>query len=248
MVEDAGEILVDLGLSKKESVLYLALLKLGEETASRVSEIADLNRVTTYSLLKSLQEKGFCSVFDKNKIQYFKPIKPEQILGLLEEKKKRINAILPFLKEQEKTIEEKPEVMIFQGKKGIAAMFDLLLSDAAEKKEVFGYGNVSIAEKVIQYQSTFWRKTRLEKKIKMRAVSDSLGDIEHRSPTIWKKITEVRTNKELAKLAVYTIITERYVSYGMFRGDIIGVVIKNKEVVEKERFNFEMLWKQAKRA
>jgi sugar-specific transcriptional regulator TrmB len=243
---EVKEILEEIGLTSKESQIYLSLLKLGEETASRISEVAQLNRVTCYSILKSMVEKGFCTLYEKNNIQYFKPIKPEQILGLLEEKKKKINEIIPILKEQETIIEEKPELMIFEGKKGMVSMFTLLLDDAEKKKEVFGYGNVSIAEKVIQHQSTFWRKTRLEKKIKMRAVSNSLGDVDHRSPPLWKKITEVRTNKDLEKLSFYTIITENYVSYGMFKGEIIGIVIKSKELVDKERFNFEMLWKASK--
>jgi len=136
--------------------------------------------------------------------------------------------------------------MIFEGKKGMVSMFTLLLNDAENKKEVLGYGNVSIAEKVIEHQSTFLRKTRLEKKIKMRAVSNYLGNVEHRSPPLWKKITEVRTNKDLEKLSVYTIITENYISYGMFKGEVIGIVVKSKELVDKERLNFEMLWKASK--
>jgi len=240
------DILQDLGLSNKEAEVYLALLKLGEETASRISQIAQLNRITTYVLLKNLQEKGFCSVYDKNKVQYFKSIKPEQIIGLLEEKKHKVKAILPQLKQQEKAIEDKPEISLYEGKKGIASCMTALLNDSENKKEVFGYGNVSISEQVIRYQSLYWRKNRLLRKIKMKAVSDSFGDVEHRSPPQWKKLTEVRTNKELAKLSVYVIITENYVGYFMMKGEPYCTLIKSKELAEKERFNFEFLWKTAR--
>ena len=243
MVEQIKEILQDLGLSDKEAEVYLALLKLGEETASRISQIADLNRITAYVILKNLQEKGFCSVYNKNNVQYFKPIKPEQIVGLLEEKKSKIKAVLPQLKQQERAISEKPEISLYEGKKGIASCMTTLLNDAEKKKEVFGYGNVSISEQVIQYQSLYWRKTRLTKKIKMKAVSDSLGDIEHRSPPQWKKLTEVRTNKEMAKLSTYVIFTENYVGYFMMKGEPYCTLIKSKELSDKERFNFELCWK-----
>lgn len=246
MVEQISDILQDLGLSIKEAEVYLALLRLGEETASRISEIAELNRITTYVILKSLKEKGFCSVYDHNNVQYFKPIKPEQILGLLEEKKSKIRAILPELKKQEKAVSEKPEISLYEGKKGIAACMTLLLKDAEKKKEVFGYGNVSISEQVIQYQSLYWRKTRLSKKIKMKAVSDSLGDIEHRSPSEWKKLTEVRTNKEMANLSTYVIFTENYTAYFMMKGEPYCTLIKSKELAEKEKFNFDMLWMASK--
>jgi sugar-specific transcriptional regulator TrmB len=236
------DVLVDIGLSKKEISVYLALLKTGEETASRISEIADLNRVTTYSLLKSLIEKGFCSSYEKNKVQYFKPSSPESILGLLEEKKKRFGLIISSLKQQEKKAIEKPEVAIFEGKRGIASLMAIILEDAEKKKEVLGYGNVSAGEKTF-----YWRKTRLEKKIKMRAISNSPGDAEHKEAPGWTKITEVRVLKDLEKNNTYTIIAENLLGYFVPGVEPIGILIKNKDVVEKEKFNFEMLWKKAKK-
>jgi sugar-specific transcriptional regulator TrmB len=165
-MEEINKVLESLGLTEKETKVYLAMLMAGEETASRISEIASLNRITAYMILKSLKEKGFCSIYEKNKVQYFKPTKPENVLGLLDEKKEKFNAIIPLLKHQEKQIQEKPEISLFEGKQGIASLMSILLDDAAKKKEVLGYGNVSISEKVIQYQSIYWRKTRLEKKNK----------------------------------------------------------------------------------
>lgn len=244
-MEQIDEILESLGLNKKEVKVYFSLLKTGEETASRISEISELNRVTTYMILKSLKEKGFCSIFEKNKVQFFRPAKPKDILGLLEEKKKKFSAILPLLKQQEKQITEKPEVCLFEGKQGIANLMSILLDDATNKKEVLGYGNISISEKVIQYQSLYWRKTRLERKIKMRAVSDSLGDIKNRSPKEWSKLTQLKTNKNLSKNLCYTIITENLVGLFVHYELPIAILIKNREIAEKERFNFELLWKSS---
>lgn len=236
------EILEDFGLTEKEIKIYLALLNLGEETASRISEIANLNRITTYTLLKSLAEKGFCSSYDKNNVQYFKPTSPEKIIGLIEEKKKKFNLILPLLKQQQKNNVEKPEVAIFECKKGIASLMTIILDDAMKIKEVLGYGNVTAGETTIGHQSYYWRKSRLERKIKMKAVSDSLGDIEHRSPSEWKKLTEVRVNKDLIKNNTYTIIADNLLVIFVPSIEPIGILIKNKDVVLKEKFNFELLW------
>ena len=178
MAENIKAVLEEVGLSEKEVEIYLALLKLGEASASRVSEIADLNRVTSYVLLKSLSEKGFCSIYTKNNIQHFKPIKPDQIIGILEEKKSKIKTIIPFLKEQEGAVSDKPEVSLFEGKKGVTAMLELMLKEAEKNKLVLAYGNLTIAEKIIEYQSLYWRKTRLSKGIQMQAVVDSLKGFE----------------------------------------------------------------------
>jgi len=244
---EINEILEEVGLNKKEAIVYLSLLNLGESTASRVSEISDINRITTYVILKSLKEKGFCSVYDKNKIQYFKPIKPEQILGLLEEKKEKILAILPLLKKKENLIEDKPELSIFEGKKGITAMLDLILKDAENKKEVFAYGNITITEKLIEYQSLFWRKTRLEKGIKISAVLDSLENFEPKKEEKWRKLSHTRVLRDISKINSYVLITSNLVGYMSFKGELIGILIKNKDIAEKEKFNFDLLWEKAKR-
>ena len=110
-------ILEEIGLTQKKSEIYLALLKLGEETASRISEIAELNRITTYTILKSLSEKGFCSSYDKNNVQYFKPIKPEQILGLLEEKKKKLKLFFLCLNSKNWFLKKNPKSAYFRVKK-----------------------------------------------------------------------------------------------------------------------------------
>src|SRR3989338_7146646 len=110
-------ILQEIGLNNKEAEVYLAMLKSGEETASRISQIAELNRITTYTILKSLGEKGFCSSYDKNNVQYFKPTKPEQILGLLEEKKKKLKLFFLCLNSKNWFLKKNPKSAYFRVKK-----------------------------------------------------------------------------------------------------------------------------------
>ncbi len=243
-MQEIVEILEEIGLSEKEVIVYRALLQLGEETASRISEIADLNRVTTYTLLKSLKEKGFCAVFDKNNIQFFRPIKPENILSLLEDKRNKVKSIIPILKKEEKNIETKLEISLFEGKKGITTMFDIILKDAERKKEVFAYGNLTIAEKTIEYQSLHWRKTRLDKKIEIKALVDNSKSFKEQKQ--WKELTEIRTNKDLGQINSYVLISENLTAYLTLKGELSGILIKNKEIAEKELFNFNTLWKIAK--
>jgi len=240
---EISSILQDLGLSEKEVSVYISLLQLGESAASRVSEIANLNRITTYSLLKSLKEKGFCNIYEKNKIQYFKAINPEQILSLLEEKKTKVKSILPLLKENIRKIGKKPEVELYEGKKGITAMLDILLKDAEKNKQVLAYGNLTIAEKIIEYQSLFWRKARIKKKIKLKGIVDKIPKYIKENKE-WKKLTLRKINKSLGSLNSYILITENYTAYLTLKGELIGILIKSKEIAEKEKFNFQLLWEK----
>lgn len=247
MAENIKEVLEEIGLSEKEVDVYLALLKLGEASASRVSEIANLNRVTSYVLLKSLSEKGFCSIYTKNNIQHFKPIKPEQIIGLLEGKKDKIKVIMPLLKEQEGAVSEKPEVSMFEGRKGVVTMLELMLKQAGNNKLVLAYGNLTIAEKIMEYEVLHWRKKRLSKEIQMNIVVDSIKEFEPKKEKLWQKLSKWKENKELANLEIFVMISGDLISYTTFKGDVMSIMIKNKEIAEKERFNFNNLWGRSKK-
>lgn len=245
-MQEIKETLEEIGLSEKETSVYLALLELGEGTASRISEVSDLNRITTYTLLKSLIEKGFCSLYTKNKVQYFKPISPEKILELIEIKKEKIKSILPLLKQKEKQVLEKTEVLIFEGKKGILSALNIIIDDAKKSKEVIAYGNFIVAESLIEYESLHWRKNRINNKIKIKAVINKFLPIqENKSLKGYEKLTEIKENKNLEEIKSYTLISENYVGIIFPSQELKGILIKDKFAVEKEKFTFEMLWKQA---
>lgn len=239
-------ILEDIGLSEKEVAVYIAMLQLGEETASRISEIAELNRVTTYTLLKSLQEKGFCSIFEKNNVQYFKPIKPENIAKLLQEKKEKVQTIVPLLKQKQKTVTDKPEVMMFEGKKGVVSALEILIEDAKKTKEVFGYGNFEVANKAIEYESLHWRKMRIKHKIKIKAVVNKVIQIEeYKTLKGYKELTKVKENPILEKIKSYSLFSENYAGILLLHGELKVILIKDKATAEKEKFVFDMLWKNS---
>ena len=137
---------------------------------------------------------------------------------------------------------------MFEGKKGIVALFDIILKNAEKTKNIFAYGNFTITEKIIEYESLHWRKTRIAKKIKNTVIIDALSknrlkDLKEEQG--WKSLSELRINPSLSKINAYVIMTEELVAYFAFKGELSAVLIKNKEIAQKERFNFNMLWEQS---
>lgn len=240
------EVLQESGLSEKEALVYLALLKTGEEMASRVSEVSEMNRVTTYSLLKSLQEKGFCSVCERNKIHHFKPTSPKNIIKLLDGKREKFESIISELGKYEQIVSDKPEISLFEGKKGISIMLDRILNDSEKSKEVLGYGNVTMTERMIEYESLQWRKDRINKKIKIKAVVDKFNRTHFDSHKGWHKLAEVRVFKNLSNSDSYTLIGNNIIGIIVSKGELHGILISSEQVVKKEKMIFDLLWKQAK--
>ena len=58
--------LTKLGLSDKEIAVYTALLSLGSAPVRSVSELAKVNRGTSYDILKSLRKRIFNFIINEN--------------------------------------------------------------------------------------------------------------------------------------------------------------------------------------
>ena len=128
MVE-ALEILQQLGLEQPEVKTYLALLDLGESTATKIAERAGLGRVHSYQILTKLIEKGLVSYVIKNNVKYFLAADPETLLKSLQEKEQNLQKILPELKARQKLTKQDTKVEIYRGTEGLNTIFKMVLHD-----------------------------------------------------------------------------------------------------------------------
>lgn len=81
-----GELLCKIGLTAKESAVYLELLRLGRQAVSVIAKYVDLNRTTTYSVLNSLRKKGLVGTSVREGVRYFVANDPNTLVGFLDQK------------------------------------------------------------------------------------------------------------------------------------------------------------------
>lgn len=79
-----NENLLQLGLSKKEVMLYLLLLRNGPAPVSSLAKRLELKRVSLYSILESLELKGLISIQETERGRRYLPHDPECLLEGLE--------------------------------------------------------------------------------------------------------------------------------------------------------------------
>jgi predicted transcriptional regulator len=96
--------LIELGLSKTEAEIYLALLEHNKLTPARISRITGINRSTVYAAALELVKKGVITEDLSGKTKYLLASEPENLLtevekNMLELKKKEklIKEIIPNL-------------------------------------------------------------------------------------------------------------------------------------------------------
>src|SRR3990167_7172928 len=126
-----GNALREIGLSDKEVAVYLASLKLGSQPVSVIAKNSNLNRTTTYVILRKLLEKGLMSKYSKGGVLYFTPSSPENIKTYVERKKRELDlaeeSITNLMPDLEKIMQYSPvsaKIRFFEGIEGIKALYD----------------------------------------------------------------------------------------------------------------------------
>ena len=112
-------VLEELGLSNAEAKIYLALLGLGSSKTGDIIDRTKLQSSTVYHVLGSLVEKGLVSYVLKGKIKFYQAEDPNSFLLFLEEKKRKLNEILPELRRKERLSKQKQTAKVYEGLKGV---------------------------------------------------------------------------------------------------------------------------------
>ena len=70
-MENLKSFLNNAGLDEKETLIYLSLLQTGPTAIRKIAEITEINRGTTYEVLKKLKTLGLVTYFHQGKHQHF---------------------------------------------------------------------------------------------------------------------------------------------------------------------------------
>lgn len=117
------------GLSEKEARVYLTILQLWTSIASTISRRAELNRVTTYTLLANLKRDGFVNETTKDGIKYYSVLRPDTLLKQLEQKYESFKEKVPELLAMAEKFGNKPKIQFYDGAKWLKFLFkEIILS------------------------------------------------------------------------------------------------------------------------
>ncbi len=104
-----------LGLSEKETKLYMALFEIGSGVVTSIAKRAGINRSTAYVLLESLSRRGLVSVSERSGVQTFSPA-PGKLVEIAEAQLKDAAELLKTGKELVSDFEKVPLSQKAEGK------------------------------------------------------------------------------------------------------------------------------------
>ena len=235
------DVLKDLGLSDKEIKIYLTLLSLGQSSVNAIAKRSRLNRVTTYDVLKYLQEKGLVSYVIKSGVKYFESAAPRKFLGDLQEKEVKLKSILPELEALKESVKAKPAIELYEGIAGLKTVLEDILK---HKKETWFIADPNLMDALPFYFPHFIRKKRKLGMFSKVITLDCkrMRNYQKKNPEKFVKLKFI--NERL--LTTKIIYGNKVATLTFEKDNSIGVIIDNKEIAETERKLFSLLWKVGK--
>jgi DNA-binding MarR family transcriptional regulator len=239
---DKENVLQELGFTKNESKVYLSLLYLGCCSAGKIAEHCKMHRTNVYDSLERLRDKGMVSVITQNETKMFEAAEPANLANLLEEKKARLNSVLPQLL-LDKQLASKASASVHEG----LTAFKMILYSLLEYNEpILVFGIPAIVPDLVKSWINHFHAKRAAKKIKMLHIynENAKERIEFLNT---QPYTEARYLPHQLDSCVTTQICGNEVDIIHWLSEPITIVqIKNKPFADAYKKYFEVLYKTAK--
>lgn len=232
--------LVELGLSEKEALIYLALLQADNQSIQDLAKQTNINRTTVYPVLESLEKKGLVSEVQVGKKTHYEAAAPERLETfverqkvLLDEKSKRLKDIIPELKGVQRKEGERPVIKFFEGRDGVVSAYEEFYSglDGADTDGYLIY-NVDLINKTYstEEQERFYQIREKKKVTPTSVYNNSTGDRVFVSPGRRSRID----HDKYPISADITIVSDKVILSAL--GDhVSSFIIKSKDIAETLR-------------
>lgn len=233
------EELEELGLGRREALTYVALVELGSSKVGVIVKRTGIPSSKIYEILDKLIKRGFVSYVIKGKVKFYQAADPRNLLAYIEEKKKKVQDVLPQLLLKQKFV-KRHSVEMYEGQKALFSLFTDLIKEGKPNELYIVF---SIGEENKSKEATLFFKNlavrRKEKRLDVR---------------ILKNIQEYRKEK-------HTKVKLRYTRFNLpqgitvFRNNVIivswvdspvAIRIESSTFADQLRNFFLEHWKESK--
>lgn len=236
-----------LGLSIRDSRVYVALLKSGLSSIRAISDITKLNRGTVYESLKNLSTAGLVSFQQKNVNKKYFAEDPSKLLKLIENKKdelveleKKTKSVMPALLTTA-TYLPYANIKFYEDHEGVAVILRDVLDTVGgqTKREYCAVSSKEMRQYLYKKFPSFTRQ-RIKNGIFVKVVAVGPGGDE--APNSQRKWLKVGSSSQPSS---YTLIYgNKFAIIGLNDSyNPYGIVIDDTNVAEMQRVLFNQLWK-----
>jgi sugar-specific transcriptional regulator TrmB len=246
--------LENLGLSDKESKVYLAALELGGDSIQNVAKKSGVHRATTYLCVEKLKEMGLMNEKKKGKRKVYYGEYPEKLLENIVEQQKnldqqeiKIKSLLPELSAIFNFSKNRPRVKFFEGEEGLKKVYqDTLFNN----EKILAFLSVSAPDKkFVKWLYDYYAPERTRCGIKAWVIAPQDEGVKKYVKLDKKELRETKlVNPQKypfsIEINIYGNNKVAFMSYG--KKEMFGVIIESKEVHNTMKYIFELVWDNIK--
>lgn len=233
------KILQQYGFSEKQAKIYLAMLSLGTASITQISKRAGLKRPTTYLVIDELLDKQFIITIPQGKRTYYKAENPEELIKRLEQRKKKIEEILPQLKSLHIKSSKQPKVRFYEGRKHIYKMYEEIF----KSKEIWAMFSVDKFLNVFNQKDNehFFRILIRNSGIIYDLIEDTKKAREFIRAKYRVSSSETKFLPKDFKIAVDILVSDNKVAMISF-DNMIGIIIDDENIAQAQKTNLQFIW------
>jgi len=244
-------LLIDVGLKEKEADVYIAILALGQGTASKIARKAHIVRTTVYDILSSLFDKGLVTLTGKEPKQEYVAESPDNLKIYL---KSRLGQMQTDLEDAERelipqlksihNVGNRPKVMFYEGEEGMRKVYEDTLTS---HEPIRAYADIGNMYRGLPGYFPEYFKRRAERNIKIRAIIPNSKEGRERQSCDQEELRESALVPEsMFHFTPEINIYDNKVMIASWR-EKLGIIIESAEIAEAMKTIFELSWEEAKR-
>lgn len=232
-------VLKQLGLNDRHSAIYLACLELGSSSIHKISQKSGFARSTCEAVLKSLQEKGFVTSFQKKKTRQYSPEDPKKLVVLAQEKVDILKEALPQFSARYFKGDVLPTVRLYQGEAGIKNVLQEILLEA---RELVSFGSIDDIYGALGDFFPKFTAERIKNRIPLKVILRNSPLAEKRQKLGPQELREVRIIPEKYECSSVTFIWNNKVAMCSLKEGVVAFVVESNELANIQRTMFDLIW------
>lgn len=243
-----------IGLTRNESLVYIALLRLSTSRTGEILKKSGLNSGKIYEILESLKIKGLASESVINNVRHFTAAPPSQLLDYVERKKEEISkdeetvkSLIPELEKIRIVALKEVKAVTYTGLRGIKTATEEASSSLKTGENVLVMGATELKDRRI---TEFWikyskkiMKERIRKKIITKVILSEKGEYFKAFKKIRYMQVKVLEGITPASVSIYG---EDKVLIFNYQENPSCILIYDRNIAASFRQFFEQLWRIAK--
>jgi len=241
MPKNIRKILGDLGFSENKTAVYLTTLSIRSGSTQDIARHVSLPRTTVHEILQSLVAMGVVSFTTQGRRRTYIAESPVKLEKRQEERKRKIEGILPELLSMYDTTGFRPHVRMYEGIEGVKTVLEDTLS--AKDPEIFG---ILSMKDLYENPGQEYMDSIVERRIKNGTKLSVIRSEQHDVPEHWQSsrgdLRQLHYAPDNMNFPMSVYMYDNKVSIIGTQKENFGMIIESAEYYLTMKNLFDVMW------